>query len=61
MYRIESKISTKSTDFKENAKHLQGVVKEFKERLADAEKGGPPHAQEKHTSRGKLTARERLD
>ena len=61
MYRIESKISTKSDEYKENKEHMLGLVKEFKERLKEAEKGGPKKAHEKHKARGKLTARERLD
>lgn len=61
MYRIESKISTKSDDYKENKEHMLGLVKDFKERLKEAEKGGPKKAHEKHKARGKLTARERLD
>ncbi|MFH1941387.1 MAG: carboxyl transferase domain-containing protein [bacterium] len=61
MFRIESKISTKSADFKKNREHMLGLVEELKERLAVAEKGGPPHAHEKHKERGKLTAHDRLD
>lgn len=61
MYRIESKISTKSADYKKNREHMRGLVEELKERLEEAEKGGPPKAHEKHKARGKLTARERLD
>lgn len=61
MYRIESKISTKSDDYKENKEHMLGLVKDFKERLKETEKGGPKKAHEKHKARGKLTARERLD
>ncbi len=37
------------------------LVKSFRERLEMVRKGGPPAAVEKHRSRGKLTARERLD
>ncbi len=61
MYRIESKISTKSAEFKGNKEHMLELVKEFKEKLEEAKKGGPPHAHEKHKARGKLMARERLD
>jgi len=61
VYRIESKISTKSAEFKGNKEHMLELVKEFKEKLEEAKKGGPPHAHEKHKARGKLMARERLD
>jgi acetyl-CoA carboxylase carboxyltransferase component len=61
VYRIESKISTKSAEFKENRECMIRLVKEHKERLEQAKQGGPPKAHEKHKARGKLTARERLD
>ena len=61
MYRIESKISTKSADFKKNREHMLSLVQDFKEKLEKVKQGGSPRAHEKHKSRGKLTARERLE
>ncbi|MFQ6093485.1 MAG: carboxyl transferase domain-containing protein, partial [bacterium] len=61
MYRIESHVDTNSAEFKENREHMRGLVAEFKERLAEVKKGGPPKAIEKHRARGKLTVRERLE
>jgi len=61
MYRIETKIDTKRPEFQENKRVLQDLVAEFKERLKEVKKGGPPKARELHKSRGKLTVRERLD
>lgn len=61
MYRIESKVNTKSKEFKENYEHMEKAVAQFKERLEDVKKGGPPKMYEKHKARGKLTARERLE
>ena len=61
MYRIESKVNTKSKEFKENYGHMEKAVAQFKERLEDVKKGGPPKMHEKHRARGKLTARERLE
>jgi acetyl-CoA carboxylase carboxyltransferase component len=61
VYRIESKISTKSAEFKANQEYLLALVRTFKERLEEVKKGGPPRALEKHKARGKLTARERLE
>ncbi len=61
MFRIESKINTRSSDFQENASAMKAQVEEYKRRLAEVRKGGPAAAIEKHKSRGKLVARERLD
>jgi acetyl-CoA carboxylase carboxyltransferase component len=61
MFRIESKIDTKSREFLENAAALKAQVDEFRQRLAEVKKGGPPAAMEKHKARGKLSARERLE
>ncbi|KPL05032.1 MAG: methylcrotonoyl-CoA carboxylase [candidate division Zixibacteria bacterium SM1_73] len=61
MYRIETKIDTKSPEFRENKRALQDLVAEFKARLKEVKKGGPPKAHELHKSRGKLTVRERLE
>lgn len=61
MYRLESRIDTKSRDFGENKRQMQKLVREYRQRLAEARKGGPPQAQEKHRARGKLTARDRLE
>jgi acetyl-CoA carboxylase carboxyltransferase component len=61
MYRIETKIDTKSPEFQENKRVLQVLVTEFRERLKEVKKGGPPKAHELHKSRGKLGVRERLD
>jgi 3-methylcrotonyl-CoA carboxylase beta subunit len=60
MYRIESKIQTSSPAYQENYARQTEAVERFRERLARAKVGGPPAAVEKHKSRGKLTARERI-
>ncbi|MDH3216007.1 MAG: methylcrotonoyl-CoA carboxylase [Candidatus Krumholzibacteria bacterium] len=61
MYRLESKVKTTSPEYRENYAHNRAKVQEFRERLARIKLGGPPKAVEKHKSRGKLTARERLE
>jgi len=61
MYRIESKVKTSDASYKANYAHNTAKVAEFRERLAEVKKGGPPKSVEKHKARGKLTARERLD
>ncbi|MGA2260548.1 MAG: carboxyl transferase domain-containing protein [Acidobacteriota bacterium] len=61
MFRIESKVNPQSGEFQENAAAMKAQVEEFKHKLAAVKRGGPPAALEKHKSRGKLSARERLD
>jgi acetyl-CoA carboxylase carboxyltransferase component len=61
MFRIESKINSKSREFQENSAALHAQVEDLKRRLVETRKGGPPAALEKHRARGKLPARERLD
>ncbi len=60
MYRIESKIDTKSTEFQANKAALEQTVSLLKERMELIKQGGPPKAREVHTSRGKLMVRDRL-
>jgi acetyl-CoA carboxylase carboxyltransferase component len=60
MYRIESRINTKNKEFKDNKAYYLEKSAEFKDRLKEVKKGGPPDAHKKHKSRGKMTARERL-
>jgi acetyl-CoA carboxylase carboxyltransferase component len=60
MYRIESKVRTSSGEFKGNYAHNASRTEQFRERLAIIKQGGPAKSVEKHKSRGKLTARERL-
>lgn len=61
MNRIESKIDTRSDDFKTNQQSMEGLVGQLHERLDLIKKGGPPQHVERHKKRGKLTARERIE
>ncbi len=61
MYKIASKVSTKSKEFLTNKEAMLAEIATLKERLERAKQGGPPRAREKHTARGKLLVRERLD
>ena len=60
MFQIESKIDTKSAEFKKNAEYWKKETAKFKERLDKIKEGGPPPAREKHLSRGKLLTRDRV-
>ncbi|WP_299374651.1 carboxyl transferase domain-containing protein [uncultured Kiloniella sp.] len=58
---IRSKISPRSEEFKANAAHMQGLVDNLNNILAETAKGGPEKAREKHLSRGKMLPRERVE
>lgn len=60
MYRIESKIDTKSPEYIQNQEDNNRLMEQLRDRLNSVRKGGPPKSVERHKSRGKLTARERL-
>jgi len=60
MFRIESKIDTKSAQFKENDEKNRRQHAQFKERLEKIKLGGPEKARKRHIDRGKLLPRERL-
>ncbi len=58
---IQSEIDVGSPEFKENEAHMKRLVDEWRERVAIVKAGGGPEAVERHKSRGKMTARERID
>lgn len=58
--RIESKVNTKSDQFKESKAYFEKILSELRDRTGKIRKGGPDRAVAKHKERGKLTARERL-
>ncbi|WP_405231798.1 carboxyl transferase domain-containing protein [Lentisalinibacter salinarum] len=45
----------------ENARHMQGLVDELRDKLTAAARGGSERARTKHAERGKLLVRERID
>jgi acetyl-CoA carboxylase carboxyltransferase component len=61
MFRIESKIDTQSPEYKQNFDQMKKVLSEYREKLAEAQKGGPEKYRELHKSRKKLLVRERLE
>jgi acetyl-CoA carboxylase carboxyltransferase component len=60
MYRIESKVDTKSETYKDNYAKNKAQHLEFKERLEQVKLGGPEKSRKRHVERGKLLPRERL-
>jgi 3-methylcrotonyl-CoA carboxylase beta subunit len=58
---LDSQIDVNSLDFKANSDAMLGVVGEWRERVNLVKAGGGEEAVRKHKSRGKLTARERIE
>ena len=61
MYVIESNIDTSSKEFTDNFKHYEKLVKDFKEKIAVAFKGGGEEKIKLHKLRDKMLVRERID
>ena len=60
MFRLESKVDTKSVQYQDNFEKNKTQHLEFKERLEKVKQGGPEKSRKRHTDRGKLLPRERL-
>ena len=58
---LATELNAQSADFKQNQLAMQKIVDEWRKRVALAKGGGGQKAIERHKSRGKLTARERID
>jgi 3-methylcrotonyl-CoA carboxylase beta subunit len=61
MKRIKSKVNTKSPDYISNFENSQKIVSELKEKYAEVSLGGSEKARKRHTDRGKLLPRERIE
>ena len=60
MQQIQSNISTKSNEYKDNFENSQRLLSQLKERIARVKQGGTESARQKHLSRGKLLTRDRV-
>jgi len=60
MSQIETTIQTSSDTYSENKRHMIELVEQIRHLRKKVEAGGGSEAIEKHKSRGKLTARERI-
>jgi 3-methylcrotonyl-CoA carboxylase beta subunit len=58
--KLSTRIDVQTETFQSNAAHLQALVAELRTRLANARQGGGTEASRKHTERGKLLARDRI-
>ncbi len=58
---LSSELDPSSGEFQTNAKALRSLVNEWRSRIELVKGGGGPEAVSRHKSRGKLTARERIE
>ena len=58
---LSSQVERESADFDRRKARMAELVAELRERTAQVAQGGGEKAVERHRSRGKLTARERID
>ncbi|MEX2129845.1 MAG: carboxyl transferase domain-containing protein [Pseudohongiellaceae bacterium] len=56
----QSKINKDSAGFRDNYAQMQAQIDDLREKLATITTGGPEKSREKHTARGKLLPRERI-
>ncbi|MBC7754420.1 MAG: methylcrotonoyl-CoA carboxylase [Moraxellaceae bacterium] len=61
MMIIESALDASSSDFKKNYHHMTSLIEEWRAKVSVVKLGGGDEALKKHKSRGKLSARERID
>src|SRR5579875_306663 len=60
MERIESRINPNSPDFKHNCELMKEQVARLRREIERIRQGGPESARKRHTERGKLLVRERI-
>ncbi|MEJ2533548.1 MAG: carboxyl transferase domain-containing protein, partial [Halioglobus sp.] len=58
---LQSRINTRDESFEANRAHMQAQVDDLRALVDTIRQGGGAKAQERHTARGKLLPRERLD
>ncbi|MBO3664951.1 carboxyl transferase domain-containing protein [Microbacterium stercoris] len=61
MERLTTAVDTGGADAHERAQAMGALVADLRERLEGAALGGPERARERHTARGKLLPRQRVD
>jgi 3-methylcrotonyl-CoA carboxylase beta subunit len=61
VFQLQSNINTHSAAFRKNQSDYQSLLADFRTRLEEVRRGGPPAAVKKHKARNKLLARERID
>src|SRR5690606_32625473 len=61
MPELTTSLQTQSDSFRANAEHVRGLVADLEAKTAQIARGGSEAARKKHTDRGKLLVRERID
>ncbi len=61
MELLETHLDTASSEFKANAEHHRGLAAELRRRLETVKQGGGADLVKRHTDRGKLFVRERIE
>ena len=61
MHALDTRIDPRSPEFAACAEHHRALAAELQRRLARAAEGGGDKARQRHTERGKLLARDRID
>ena len=61
MSKIETKLNARSADFQANAAAMRALVDDLHKQFAKVEQGGGEAARAKHTARGKLLPRDRVE
>ncbi|MDI3384196.1 carboxyl transferase domain-containing protein [Xenophilus aerolatus] len=61
MTQLESKLNPRSAEFQANAAAMRALVEDLRGQFAKVEQGGGEAARAKHTARGKLLPRERVN
>jgi len=61
MPKLTSTIDTNSADFKANAAHMNALVADLRDKVAQIALGGSERSRQRHIDRGKLLPRERVE
>ena len=61
MNRLQTRLDPRSAEFRDNAAQMSALVEDLRARLAAAARGGDDKSRDKHTARGKLLARDRIE
>jgi 3-methylcrotonyl-CoA carboxylase beta subunit len=57
---LRSNLDTRGAEFQANREKMESLVRDLRDKAADIAKGGGERARSKHTERGKLLARDRI-